>query len=56
MFLTERVVPICYMDSLPFIQEHNGIYDQFLVESRCIGINLPDPLSTTYAEILVLSV
>lgn len=52
MFLTERVVPICYIDPLPFIEEHSGIYNQFLVESRCIGINLHDPLSTTYTEIL----
>lgn len=50
MFLNERVVPICYVDPLPFIQEHNGIYDQFLVESRCIGINLHDSLSTTYTD------
>lgn len=56
MFLNERVVSICYMDPLPFIQEHNGIFDQFLVESRCIGINLHGPLSTTYTELLFFSV
>lgn len=55
MFLTERVVPICYMDPLPFIQEYNGIYNQFLVESRCIGINLHDPLSTAYTDLLFFS-
>lgn len=43
MFLTERGVPICYMDPLTFIQELNVIYSQLLVESRCTGINLLNP-------------
>lgn len=51
-----KSVPICYIDTLPFIQEHNGIYDQFLVESKRVGINLQDPQSTTYRDILVFPV
>lgn len=52
MFLNERVGAIRYKDPLSFTQEHNDMYDQFLVESRCTGINLHNPLSITYTEIL----
>lgn len=56
MFLTARVVAICYVDTLLFLKEHNGIYDLFFVKSRCLGINFHNPWSSTYTEVLFFSV